>query len=502
MRLYLSYAQNDAPYCMELVECLHGIHEIWYDQRHTFDDRWRQEIQRRLSWCDAFLYLLSAESLTARNCQDELRFAKEANCFILALQTETGIHVPRDFEQHTFLDLSHGLNPSNQRMLLNQLLETERHLQAKIVQSWNAEAEPNQNRNVSAQPYPLMQIGGNAGGVLEEGIKALNRGEYDNAMHLLQQAQESGPASPYVDVSSLLAQTRVNLQEDNSRKLAEQLYPPIRELVRSPHNRELGCQAFASFQRDFPHYDPDQLSAACAPSPLAHLHWCNIPEGETIISQGNRKVKYWLEAFRISRYPITHAQFQSFIEADEGYRSERWWQFSDEARTWHQHQPHPVNARFPYENHPRELVSWFEAMAFCGWLSELMQFEVRLPSEQQWQRAAQGDEERIYPWGIQFQARRCNCAEANHQQTTAVDAHPDGASPFAVEDLVGNVWEWCENESPPLAEEILLNPPSRRMLRGGSFLSTSERLSIAAVQTLLPGKRAATVGFRVAATHP
>ncbi len=502
MRLYLSYAQSDAPYCMELVECLHGIHEIWYDQRQTFDDRWRQEILRRLNWCDAFLYLLSAESLTSRKCQDEWRFAKEVACCVLALHTEAGIVVPSEFEQHTVLDLSQGLNPANQRMLLNRLLETERHLQAKTAEPWKATPAPNHARNAPASGSPLLQIGGNAGEVLAEGIKALNRGEYDSAMHLLQQAQESGPASPYVDVPSLLAQTQANLQEDTSRKLAEQLYPPIRELVRSPYHRDLGCQAFASFQRDFPHYDPDQLAAACAPSPLAHLHWRNISEGETVIRQGDRRVKYWLEAYRISRYPITHAQFQSFIEADGGYRAERWWQFSEEARSWHQNQPHPVDARFPCENHPREQVSWFEAVAFCAWLSELLQFEVRLPSEAQWQRAAQGDDERNYPWGSQFQARRCNCAEANHQQTTAVAAHPQGASPFAVEDLVGNVWEWCEDEAPPLTEEILLNPPTRRLLRGGSFLSTADRLSVTAVQTLLPGNRAATVGFRVAAAHP
>lgn len=501
MRLYISYAQSDAPYCMELVECLHGVHELWYDERRSVDAGWRQEIHRRVHWCDAFLYIVSAESLTSRYCQDELRLAKEANRIILSLQIETALSLPAEFDRHSVIDLSSGLDSSNQRSLLNTLLVTERQIQENssypIVTATNKNPPP----NIPSGPQPLLQLGNRPDEVLQEGIKALNRGEYDSALYLLQQAQESGQVSPYVDISTLLAQTQANLQEDSSRRQAERLYQPIRELVRSAHNRDLGCQAFAAFQRDFPHYDPENLAAACAPSPLADLLWRNIPEGETVIQQMGRKIRYWNAAFRISQYPITHKQFQSFIEATDGYRSERWWQQSESARSWRQSHPQPAQARFPFENHPRENVSWFEAQAFSEWLSELLQLDVRLPSEQQWQHAAQGEDDRNYPWGNQFQARRCNCSEANHQQTTPVNAYPEGASPYGVNDMAGNVWEWCENESRPTTDDLLANTATSRIVRGGSFLSTAERLKISTFQTLMPGARAATVGFRVVASQ-
>lgn len=499
MRLYISSARSDAPYCMELVECLHGIHELWYDERRNADSEWRQEIQRRLHWCDAFLYLLSAESLASRYCQDEYRLAREAHRIIIPVQIEAGLSLSSEFERGPILDLSNGLDAANQRSLLNTLLLTERSLQSKNADPLITNNNEGQFRGTTTIPQPLIAVGQEPESVLEEGIKALNRGEYDNALYLLRQVQESGQASPYVDLPALLAQTQVNVQEDSNRRQAERLYRPIRELVRSSQSRALGCQAFAAFQHDFPHYDPDNLAAACTPSPLADLLWQDIPAGEANIQHLGRNIRYWNEAFRISRYPITHAQFQSFIEATDGYRVERWWQHNEASRSWRQSHPQPVTARFPFPDHPRDNVSWFEAVAFCEWLSELLQFEVRLPSEQQWQRAAQGDDERSYPWGSHFQARRCNCAEARNQQTTPVHEFPDGASPFGVQDMVGNVWEWCENESRPIAEDILGDMPIRRIVRGGSFLSTAERLHISAYQTLLPGARAATVGFRIAA---
>ena len=500
MRLYVSYARSDAPYCMELVECLHGVHELWYDERRSVGPEWRQEIQRRLGWCDAFLYLLSAESLASRFCQDEYRLARAADRVILPLRIETGVSLPAEFERSPILDMSGGLDAASQRSLLNALLLAERGLQSN-TSATALSISNGSNPSSPSGPQPFVSLGQEPEATLEEGIKALNRGEYDNALYLLQQVQASGQAPPYVDLPALLVQAQGALREDTHRRQAERLYPPIRELVRSPSSRALGCQAFAAFQRDFPHYDPDNLATACAPSPLANLLWRDIPAGETTIQHQGRQIRYWNEAFRISQFPITHAQFQSFIDAPEGYGAERWWQNGDGARYWRQSHPQPALARFPYPDHPRENVSWFEAQSFCVWLSELLQFNVRLPSEQQWQRAAQGEDERAYPWGPQFQARRCNSAEARLQQTSPVNAYPAGASPFGVQDLVGNVWEWCENEARPIAEDALGDLPIRRILRGGSFLSSAERLSISAYQTLKPGARAATVGFRIVAPH-
>lgn len=506
MRLYLSYAQNDAPYCMELVECLHGAHEIWYDERQASDGDWRQGARQRLAWADAFLYILSSESLASRYCQDEYRMAQEAGRLILPLRIEADLQLPAEFASGPILDLSGGLDAAGQRNLLNALLLAERQLSdgRALTSAVNGE---NPQALQPAGNQPLLALGQQTGeaqgaaleAALEAGIKALNRGEYENALYLLRQVAASGPAQPYVELPALLAQAEGGAQEERQRRQAERLYPPIRELVRSSASHALGCQAFSAFQRDFPHYDPDNLAAACAPAPLAGLLWRQIPAGETVIQHEERRIRYWNEAFRISQYPITNAQFQAFVDAADGYAAERWWQSSEGARAWRQAQPQPAPARFPYPEHPRENISWFEAQAFCAWLSELLQMEARLPSEQQWQQAARGDDERPYPWGQHYQSRRCNAAEAGRRQTAAVAAHPAGASPFGVEDLLGNVWEWCENEARPRAEDALADQPIRRIVRGGSFLSSAERLTIDTYQTLTPGARAATVGFRIVA---
>ena len=501
MRLYISYAQNDALYCMELVECLHGVHEVWYDERGAAGSEWREGIRRRLHWCEAFLYLLSAESLASRYCQDEYHLVREAQRLIFLLQIESGLELPEEFRQREKLDFSDGLNAENQRQLLNALLIAERNLESAPPNSnlalANGQGNERSKRSVAAYSVPIHE----PETALQEGIQALNRAEYDNALFLFQQVQASGQASNYVDLPSLLARAEGAQQAELRRRQAERQYAPIRELVRSSGNRELGCQAFAAFQQDFPQYDPDNLAAACAPSPLVGLLWCDIPAGEIIIQHRERRIRYWNEAFRISQYPITNAQYQAFIDASDGYGNERWWRSSAGARAWRQSSAQPARARFPYPEHPRENVNWFEAIAFCEWLSELLQFEVRLPSEQQWQRAAQGDDERIYPWGSQFRARACNSAQSQKQQTTAVDAHAAGSSPYGVQDMAGNTWEWCENEARAEVEDLLGDRPEKRIVRGGSFLSAVAALRVDAHQTLTPQTRAATVGFRIVALN-
>jgi formylglycine-generating enzyme required for sulfatase activity len=95
---------------------------------------------------------------------------------------------------------------------------------------------------------------------------------------------------------------------------------------------------------------------------------------------------------------------------------------------------------FPGDDLPRSNVSWYDVVAFCRWLSNKLGYTVTLPTEQQWQRAAQGDDEREYPWGDDFDHSRCNIAS---KSTTPVTQYPNGASPFGVMDMAGNVAEWC-----------------------------------------------------------
>ena len=100
--------------------------------------------------------------------------------------------------------------------------------------------------------------------------------------------------------------------------------------------------------------------------------------------------------------------------------------------------------RFPAgkEDHPVVNVSWKDAVAFCRWLSQASGKTIRLPTEAEWEKAARGDDGRIYPWGDEPPTKElCNFSN-NVGDTTPVGQYPAGASLCGALDMAGNVWEW------------------------------------------------------------
>ncbi|MBN1285623.1 MAG: SUMF1/EgtB/PvdO family nonheme iron enzyme [Anaerolineae bacterium] len=202
---------------------------------------------------------------------------------------------------------------------------------------------------------------------------------------------------------------------------------------------------------------------------LPDIDWVTIPAGKFIYQNGKR---LHLGTFDIARYPITYAQFQAFIDAPDGFGDDEWWEGL--ARR----EAQPSEQYFKYANHPRENVSWYDAMAFCRWLSARLGDEVRLPKEEEWEKAARGTDRRAYPWGNEFDANKCNVLETGLGQTSAVGIFPQGASPYGVLDVSGNVWEWCLNEYENPAST---GPTSNalRGLRGGSSIGNERSACVA-----------------------
>jgi formylglycine-generating enzyme required for sulfatase activity len=162
-----------------------------------------------------------------------------------------------------------------------------------------------------------------------------------------------------------------------------------------------------------------------------------------------------LPAFQISQYPITNAQFHAFVDVG-GYREGRYWTEAEGAGYWRdgkfkgwlddepRDRPYDYGSPYNLANHPVVGISWYEAVAFCRWLSEQSGHLVRLPSEAEWEKAARGPDGRAYPWGNdEALAGQANSDEAGITTTCAVGLFPAGVSPYGVHDMSGNVWEWC-----------------------------------------------------------
>ena len=198
--------------------------------------------------------------------------------------------------------------------------------------------------------------------------------------------------------------------------------------------------------------------------PYGEPEWVEIPAGEFWMGEGNLMHKVKLEAYRISRVPITNAQYYLFTQATEHPVYHHW-----------QDQRPPKGL----ESHPVVNISWKDAIDYCAWLGKVTGKSITLPSEAEWEKAARGDQDqREYPWGNRFEATRCNCQGLGLNSTTPVGIFSEGASPYGCLDMAGNVWEWTRSlraaypypqpgDQRQQREDLIVN--GHRVLRGGAF---------------------------------
>ena len=227
------------------------------------------------------------------------------------------------------------------------------------------------------------------------------------------------------------------------------------------------------------------------------------------------------QPYRLARYPVTYAQFQCFVDAPD-FGEERWWAgMPAEVKDWGG-TVYPLREMaeqaFPFDNHPREMVSWYQAMAFCRWLTarlhagelpagaltgDVRQYEITLPHEYEWEVAARWPNsdvaDRLYPWGPEFDAAKANTYEGDRVgQTTAVGMYPAGQNvALGLYDLSGNVWEWCRNKYDDPDDDDVDGSDDWRVLRGGSWYDLAGLARAASRYDLTPASRGHYRGFRL-----
>ena len=160
-----------------------------------------------------------------------------------------------------------------------------------------------------------------------------------------------------------------------------------------------------------------------------------------------------LGAFEIDIFAVTNVQYHKFVKETSYQKIPSHWK----ERSGSQY-PFPEDeANFPVTN-----VSYDDAQAYCKWAG------LRLPTGEEWEKAARGTDGRLYPWGDTYKSNLCNSAESGNRQPVAVDEYLEGASPYGCYQMVGNVFEWVD-ESHPKSEKY-------KYLRGGSWAVSCEVL--------------------------
>jgi formylglycine-generating enzyme required for sulfatase activity len=511
MRIFVSYARVDKPYCLQILSTLE-VHEIWYDQRLYAGQHWWKEILRRLDWCEGFIYLLSPDSVASEYCRKEFSIATNLgkNIFPVLIHDQTPI--PPELRDVQYADLSKGLTPDAVKTLLNAIYLAER-------------GGGRQQPSLPVTAISAMEVRPpvtNPQTAIAEAALALENNQFDRAVFLLKQAREKGYTSRFIDIDALLHEAEMELERQAYMREAEREYKQIASLVKRRRTQNLGCEAFQAFRRDFPEYDPDKLSAICdaygasavsvrqqipqRPTfALPLLEWCEIPAGMVMYEYPNqngtgRWTTLYVQGFQMSKYPVTNAQYQAFIEDEQGYAYVDWWNYSPHAFDWRLKNPQPKPPRFKGDDRPRENVTWYESMAFCRWLSWKTNLDICLPTEQQWQRAAQGDDHRLFPWGNNFDPTRGNTRESHLRMTTVVTRYERGVSPYGVYDMAGNVWEWCINTEQGGDAEFDTTLDAHRAVHGGSFIGVNQRAQAGFRFYLSPVYFYATIGFRLVHT--
>ena len=184
------------------------------------------------------------------------------------------------------------------------------------------------------------------------------------------------------------------------------------------------------------------------------------------------KRKVHLDAFRIDKYPVTNAQYAEFVRATGPQPPQSW-----------------RGKTYPSElaNHPVTTIRHNQALDYAQWAGK------RLPTEEEWEKAARGTQGLIYPWGTEWEPARCNFNPKPEESwgpgTSPVDAYPNGAGPYGVIDMAGNVMEWTATKW-----------GNSHVVKGGAWILTQPYNMRCAARsyTRPPVNATAYVGFRCA----
>ncbi|MBN2303837.1 MAG: SUMF1/EgtB/PvdO family nonheme iron enzyme [Anaerolineae bacterium] len=498
-RIFISYSRTDETFARKLAADLEDRGaDIWIDRDDiAAGDDWMTAIQGGLDSCDVMILVVSPDSMISPNVEVEWKYFRN--------ERKKPI-IPALWK------------PATRPFPLHPLHYIDFHAQdydPAFKELCNAPPLKDMSSLPPVTPLDLLPhhapLSGSILDLSTEFYSVLELGDLNLAKQMLDRISASDEIPAFFVMEQAERSLEIALKSRDAERAYEMLLRQEKHLA--PEQARAALRAFWDTYPAYQYYDPKGIVRRVFPPVTAILpppfEWVNIPAGNVTLTPDTfhrpntdylkRDTLFEIPAFAIAKYPITNAQYQVFVEADEGYHDPRWWMYSEAAQTWHTRRPDPKEIAYSGDDLPRTNLSWYEAISFCYWLSYQIGQIVTLPTDQEWQRAAQGDDGRTYPWGEELPNERlCNLGDMGHP--TPVTQYPDGASPYGVMDMSGNVWEWCLTACDTGSTVLDGN---ERIMRGGSWYSM--RLTHAACASRPddhPGEQIVGNGFRIVCNVP
>ncbi len=501
--IFISYSKHNSAYTYKLADYLQAQgFNIWIDRIGIeYGVGWWDAIVDGLDGCGAFIVVMTPESRASDWVQRELFIALQEKKPVFPLLL-TGDNW-KVFVLTQYADVRDGSLPDDEFL-------------KRLSQCVTQHPVGRDKSTITSEQQTIEAAALTDSFDVDSAIADFNRAfraqNWSEALNILGRIRASGadptPFDP--DDSEKRVQAVIEL-EKNKREQTQ--YTAERDkqyaqIVAMQHHDD-AHQVWARLQKfwqTFPHYDPQYIARKVR----AQL---DRPRSSSVLPAPFDWIALVGEGYSIAKYPITNAQFDLFIAAG-GYRQQKWWtqagwkarsdgwrydgDWKPSGRAWTEPRCWRDDGWMAAEQ-PVVGVSWYEAVAFCLWLSDVTGETITLPTDAQWQFAAQGDDGRAYPWGDVWDCARCNNSvrPCVSEVTTPIQHYASsGKSPFGAVDMAGNVYEWCLTDYKSGAN--LLDGAHVRVLRGGSWDDLDARFYRCDFRFWgYPYYRNSTFGFRI-----